>query len=304
MTIRHIKIFEAVCECGCNMTKAAEYLHMTQPAVSLAVSELESYYGVKLFDRIARRLYLSDAGRTFREYAKTITLTFDDMEKTVRDWDARGIIRVGASISIGSMLLPGYVKAFRETHPDTTVKVKINRSDRLEQALSDNSIDFALIEGVVHDPALVCEDYMEDRLAVIVSPETCANGSVLGVSEFSAMPFLLREHGSGTREIFEAAMQAKSIPLPEPLWESLSTAALMNAAEAGIGAAVVPWRMAAERIASGTVSEVFAQGIDFSRKYKIVYHRDKKLTGAALDFLELCRTAESRENPDENAEPY
>ncbi|MBQ8333752.1 MAG: LysR family transcriptional regulator [Clostridia bacterium] len=304
MTIRHIKIFEAVCECGCNMTKAAECLHMTQPAVSLAVSELESYYGVKLFDRIARRLYLSDAGRTFREYAKTITLTFDDMEKTVRDWDARGIIRVGASISIGSMLLPGYVKSFRETHPDTTVKVKINRSDRLEQALSDNSIDFALIEGVVHDPALVCEDYMEDRLAVIVSPETCANGSVLEVSEFSAMPFLLREHGSGTREIFEAAMQAKSIPLPEPLWESLSTAALMNAAEAGIGAAVVPWRMAAERIASGTVSEVFAQGIDFSRKYKIVYHRDKKLTGAALDFLELCRTAESRENPDENAEPY
>ena len=304
MTIRHIRIFEAVCECGCNMTKAAEFLHMTQPAVSLAVSELESYYGVKLFDRIARRLYLSDAGRTFREYAKTITLTFDDMEKTVRDWGAKGIIRVGASISIGSMLLPGYVKAFRAVHPDTTVKVMINRSDRLEAALSDNSIDFALIEGMVHDPALVCEDYMEDRLAVIVSPESYGSGTVLPVKEFATMPFLLREHGSGTREVFEAAMQAKSIPLPEPLWESLSTAALMNAAEAGIGAAVVPWRMAAERIAAGAVSEVFVQGIDFCRKYKIVYHRDKKLTGAALDFLSLCRSAERCEIPDENADTY
>ena len=87
MTLRHIRIFEAVCDCGCNMTRAAESLHMTQPAVSLAVSELESYYGVRLFDRIARRLYLTEAGRAFLDYARRITLTFDDMERTVRDWE-------------------------------------------------------------------------------------------------------------------------------------------------------------------------------------------------------------------------
>lgn len=289
MTIRHIRIFEAVCACGCNTTKAAESLHMTQPAVSLAISELETYYGVRLFDRISRRLYLSDAGIRFREYANTILLTFDDMERTVRDWDAQGILRVGASISIGSMLMPGYVKEFRDSHPDTTVKVKIQRSDKLEQAILENTIDFALIEGMVHDSNLFCEDYMEDRLAVIVAPEQQKNGAVLPADEFLKMPFLLREHGSGTREIFEATLGAKSLPLPEPLWESLSTAALMNAAEAGIGAAVVPWRMAAERIRSGTVSEIFAEGLSFTRKYKIVYHRDKKLTAAALDFLAICR---------------
>ncbi len=289
MTIRHIRIFEAVCGCGCSTTKAAEALHMTQPAVSLAISELESYYGVKLFDRIARRLYLSDAGIRFLAYAKTITLTFDDMEKTVRDWDAKGMIRVGASISIGSMLMPNYVRTFRESHPDTAVKVKIDRSDKLEQAISDNSIDFALIEGMVHDPCLTCEDYMEDSLAVIVSPDTFGNGTVLSKDEFLRMPFLLREHGSGTREIFEAALKTSSVPVPDPIWESLSTAALMNAAEAGIGAAVVPRRMAADRIRAGTVSEIHAEGIGFHRKYKIVYHRDKKLTGSALDFLDLCR---------------
>lgn len=214
------------------------------------------------------------------------------MEKTVRDWNSRGMIRVGASISIGSMLMPQYVKAFREIHPDITVKVKIHRSDRLEEALTENEIDFALIEGIVHQPCLICEDYMEDSLAVIVSPDTCTNGTVLPAEEFIAMPFLLREHGSGTREIFEAALEANSVPLPEPLWESLSTAALMNAAEAGIGAAVVPRRMAAERIRMGTVSEIRAEGIDFRRKYKIVYHRDKKLTRAASDFLNLCRNTE------------
>jgi len=289
MTLRHIRIFEAVCDCGCNTTKAAEVLHMTQPAVSLAVSELESYYGVKLFDRISRRLYLNDAGMRFLEYAKSITLTFDDMEKTIRDWNCRGVIRVGASISIGSMLMPGYVRSFRRSHPDITVKVTIQRSDRLEAALCENELDFALIEGIVHQPYLFCEDYMEDSLAVIVSPDTCPNGTVLPIEEFLSMPFLLREHGSGTREIFEAALEANSIPLPDPLWESLSTAALMNAAEAGIGAAVVPRRMAAERIRNGTVSEIRAECIDFRRKYKIVYHRDKKLSPAASEFLDLCR---------------
>ena len=83
MTIRHIRIFEAVCDAGCNTTRAAEALHMTQPAVSLAISELESYYGVLLFDRIARRLYLTEAGAEFLDYARRITLTFDDMETKV-----------------------------------------------------------------------------------------------------------------------------------------------------------------------------------------------------------------------------
>ena len=106
MTVRHMKIFKTVCECGCSITKAAEKLNMTQPAVSLAVSELENYYGIKLFDRISRRLYLSEAGKMFLEYANTITLTFDDMEKRIRSWEKTGVVRVGASISIGAMLMP------------------------------------------------------------------------------------------------------------------------------------------------------------------------------------------------------
>ena len=163
MTLRHIRIFEAVCDCGCNMTRAAESLRMTQPAVSLAVSELESYYGVRLFDRIARRLYLTEAGRAFLDYARRITLTFDDMERTVRDWEERGRVRVGASVSIGAKLMPSYAADFREKWPGTEVRVRIDRSDKLEAALAENELDFALIEGIVHNPDLVSEDYLADH---------------------------------------------------------------------------------------------------------------------------------------------
>lgn len=288
MTLRHIRIFEAVCDCGCNMTRAAETLHMTQPAVSLAVSELESYYGVRLFDRISRRLYLTEAGRRFLDYARRITLTFEDMERTVRDWDEKGSLRVGASISIGAKLMPSYVAAFREIRPETEVRVRIDRSDKLEDALAGNELDFALIEGIVHNPDLAAEDYLEDRLALITSRHE--SGAVLTKEEFLAEDLLLRERGSGTREIFESAMTAADCPVPEPVWESLSTAALVNAAAAGLGVAVVPRRMVEETIARGEVAEIFVEGLKLDRKYKLVRHREKKLTRAAEAFMELCRS--------------
>lgn len=289
MTIRHIRVFLAVCEAGCSMTRAAEILHMTQPAVSLAVAELESYYDIKLFDRISRRLYLSEAGEKMREYAEAVVLMFDDMEKTVREWGEKGEIRVGASISIGSKLLPAYTAVYKKIRPETKVSVKINRSDILEEALLKNEIDFALIEGIVHDRGLVSEDFMEDSLALIASVELYKNGAVLKPEEFLASDILLREHGSGTREVFESALSAASYPLPEPVWESLSTAALIHAASAGLGIAVVPRRMVADNIQNGEVSEISIENIAFARKYKIVYHKDKHLTRAAQDFIDLCR---------------
>ncbi len=262
---------------------------MTQPAVSLAISELENYYGVRLFDRISRRLYLSEAGRRFRDYARSISLTFDDMEKTLREWEKSGTIRVGASISIGSMLLPEYVSRFKITHPDTMVQVKVDRSDRLEHATIDNELDFAMMEGIVHDENLISEDFMEDSLAVIASSTQFQNGDTVTPDEFLRMNFLLREHGSGTREVFDSTLAALEYPLPEPVWESLSTAALMNAACAGLGVAIIPKRMAVEKLASGQVAQIYVEGIEFRRKYKIVYHKNKHLIAAAVEFLDLCR---------------
>ena len=112
MTLRHMKIFMAVCDNRCNTTHAAESLHMTQPAVSLAIKDLEQYYGVKLFERLGGRLAITEAGQRLREYAAHISSLFDEMEKEIRDWDYFGVLRVGASITIGSQFLPNYVKSF------------------------------------------------------------------------------------------------------------------------------------------------------------------------------------------------
>lgn len=292
MTIRHLKIFLAVCSNGFNTTKAADSLHMTQPAVSLAIKELEQYYGVTLFDRIGRRLQISEAGQRFQEYATHIISVFDDMEKGMRNWDSFGLLRVGASITIGSQFLPNYVRAFYSRHPGTEVRALIGPSEQLEQKILSNELDFALIEGVCHVPTFVCEEYMEDRLTVICPPNSgFHHGQEISVEEFQRQKFLLREHGSGTREVFDHVIEQAGFSV-SPVWEAMSTTALVNAVINGLGIAVLPHRMIVGSLRKNLVIAVKVKGLDFCRKFHIIYHREKFLTASAKAFLDLCRNYE------------
>lgn len=293
MTIRHMKIFRAVCENGFHSTKAAEQLHMTQPAVSLAVKELEQYYGVRLFDRMGRRLQITDAGRHFWQYAIHITDLFENMETGLRNWDFRGMLRVGASITIGSQFLPGYVKAFSEKCPGIDVRVTVEQSDRLEQKLLANELDFALIEGIAHDPCIVSEAYMEDRLCVIASArQGWSAGTVLSRETFASQRFLLRERGSGTREVFERVMEQAGLHVV-PAWEAMSTTALVNAVIQGLGISVLPCRMVLPAVERGEVVPVAVEGLEFQRHFYMIHHRDKFLTASAKQFMELCRAGDA-----------
>lgn len=292
MTIRHLKIFLAVCDGGCNTTRAAEALTMAQPAVSLALKELEQYYGVVLFDRVGRHLQITEAGKRLWEYASHITSLFDDMEKGMRDWDTFGLLRVGASITIGSQFLPNYVKAFYARHPGTEIRAVIEPSDRLEAQILSSDLDLALMEGVSHSPSLESEEYMEDHLVVICPARgRFVQGQTLTQEEFRSQKFLLREPGSGTRETFQRAMEEAGLAV-EPIWEAMSTTALVNAVINGLGITVLPHRMVLGPLSKGLVVSVRVEGLEFRRKYYIVRHRAKYLTASARAFLDLCRSYE------------
>ncbi len=265
---------------------------MAQPAVSLALKELEQYYGVVLFDRVGRHLQITAAGKRLWEYASHITSLFDDMEKGMRDWDTFGILRVGASITIGSQFLPNYVKAFYTRHPGTEIRAVIEPSDRLEAQILSSDLDLALMEGVSHSPSLESEEYMEDHLVVICPARgRFVQGQTLTQEEFRSQKFLLREPGSGTRETFQRAMEEAGLAV-EPIWEAMSTTALVNAVINGLGITVLPHRMVLGPLSKGLVVSVRVEGLEFRRKYYIVRHRAKYLTASARAFLDLCRSYE------------
>lgn len=292
MTIRHIKIFLGVCAHDCNTTKAAEALHMTQPAVSLAIRELEQYYGVKLFDRIGRRLCISPAGQHFGEYAAHIAALFDDMEKGMRNWDSFGLLRVGASITVGSQFLPNYVKAFYNRYPGTQIKALVAPSDDLEERILKNELDLALIEGMAHTSSLISIPYMEDRLAVICPANSgFQSGEEISLEVFRQLNILLREPGSGTREVFDRVLAEAGYTI-EPVWEAMSTTALVNAVINGLGTAVLPLRMIIEPLERGLVTPIRVKGLDFRRRFNMIYHKEKFLTASAKAFIELCQNYE------------
>lgn len=288
MTLRHMRIFVAVCSAN-SITRAAEKLHIAQPAVSVAVRELEDYYGVKLFDRMSRRLYLTDMGRNFLEYAAHIVALFDDMERSIRQWEHAGKLRIGASITIGTHLMPRYVNAFYKDHPQSSVDVFIGSSDIIEKKILQNGLDFALIEGTVHSQSILCETFTTDRLAVICSPDDplCGKETVT-IAHLLSRPLLLRETGSGTRELFDHALASLEYGYT-PAWESTSTEALINATGEGLGVSVLPYMLVQDALKKGAVVELQIEGLHLNRGLHVIRHKNKLLTGLAKEFIEMCR---------------
>ena len=171
MTVRHMRIFLAVYRCG-GITSAAQQLHMTQPAVTRAIQELESYYGVKLFERMGRRLPVTEVGKRFYSQAVHIVDLFDNMETSLRNWDALGVLRVGATIMLGNMLLPDLILRFKKDHPGIRVQVMIENGESLCRALLDNELDLALIEGGVEEADLTEEVFARDELVLTLRTRT------------------------------------------------------------------------------------------------------------------------------------
>ena len=192
MTVRHMKIFLQVYQ-TLNMTRAAELLHMTQPAVTRTIQEIEQYYGVRLFERINRRLYVTESGKELYAHALHIVDTFDAMEKGMRNWDEFGVLRVGASITLGNFLLPDLTVAFQTEHPNLQVRALISNGRQLQEALMDNRLDLALIEGGVSEPNLRSEVFSRDRLILILPPDhPLCRTETLNLQDITSYPMLLR----------------------------------------------------------------------------------------------------------------
>ncbi len=288
MTLRHIKIFTAVFRCS-SVTKAAAELHLAQPSVSLAVKELEEYYGVRLFERIGRSISPTEAGKEFYGYALHIVSLFDEMEKKIRNWDTVGSLRIGASITIGTRILPVLLKEFRKEYPELRTEAFVGRSQAIEQRILDNAADIGLIENQPGNPDLCAIPFMQDELCAVVPPDHPLAGrkKAAALEELAQYPFLMREKGSAGREILDACFEVSQLSV-RPVLESSSTQAIVSSVAEGLGVAVLPYLLVRKDIAEGTVSQVPLVH-PLRRSLNIIYHKSKYVTDNMKAFMELCR---------------
>lgn len=288
MTLRHLQIFRVLCENDCSTTKAAQALNMTQPAVSLAIKELEQRYNVVLFDRIGRRLVITQAGKRLADYCRSIENLFDDMENEMKNWDRQGTIRVGATLTIGARFLPAYVKKFMAIYPNIDVKGLCAPVYILEKKIINNELDIAFSEGLIQNPLIITEEYMEDHFVVIAAADgKYKAGQEISLEEFCHSRIVLRETGSNSRKIFDSACEKAGFKA-EPVWECASNDSLLGTVINGIGLGVLSYRLVGEAVQNNLIVPLKVKGLDLSRKFYIVHHKDKKLSSAVKYFLYLC----------------
>lgn len=294
MTLRHIRIFLSVFQNN-GITKAAQELHIAQPSVSLAVKEMEEYYGTKLFDRIGKKIYPTQNGRRLYDYALKICGLFDEANRNVKNPDTLGEIRIGASITTGTKLLPDILKRYKTIRPEITVTAVVGNSDEIEKKVLANEIDVGFTEKQPQSPEILAEPFGADRLcAVAAHGGTLAGAKRVTPEQLAREPFLTREKGSAVREITDAYFAVAGLTIT-PVMESTGTQALLNAAERGIGVAILPYLLAKERLDSGTLCEIPLVP-EIKRDLNIIRHKSKFLSPAVEEFCALWKTNNTPKN--------
>lgn len=233
MTLRHLEIFLAVAETG-SMRKAAEKLYISQPTVSGAIREMEEEYDVLLFERLNQRLFITPEGRQLTIYARELLSLFHEMEYTLRHSSDHAILRIGATLTVGTCVLPEILRQLEEQkHIPTSVQVENTRT--IVQRLAEGALDIGFVEGEVHHPDLVVLPVTADSLTAV-----CAHAAPpMTLAELcQTYPLLMREKGSGTREMTDRILAEKGISC-DIRWECSNTQTLLQAAESGLGVTII-----------------------------------------------------------------
>ena len=265
MTRRHLEIFSAVCAQE-SFTRAAEQLNMAQPAVSLAIRELEVFYNVRLFERMNRRVYLTEAGRTLRQYADTVLSQFQESVEVLRESGAQGACRFGVHVTLGETRLAGILAHLAEALPEITVRASIHNSRETERMILQNELDFAVVDNVTVSPHYLVEPLCGEELAAVCAPGYLEGKNSLTLAELAEERLLLRERGSGTRNSVDAGLQGAGATA-QPVVESVSTAALLACARAGLGITLLPRSLVVADLERGDLRELAVEDGGFHRSY-------------------------------------
>ncbi|MGH4030671.1 LysR family transcriptional regulator [Actinomycetota bacterium Odt1-20B] len=283
-----LELLLAVARLG-SLGRAARELGITQPAASSRVRSMERQLGVALVERSPRGSRLTDAGALVTDWARRVVEAaeaFDAGAQALRDRrDSR--LRVAASMTIAEYLLPGWLIALRGQRPDTAVSLLAGNSAVVAERVLGGEADLGFVEGLTLPTGLDSAVIAHDRLIVVTAPDHrwARRRKPLGAGELADTPLILREQGSGTRQVLDAALGG----LARPLMELSSTTAVKAAAVSGAGPAVLSELAVGEELSARRLVEVPLDGVRLGRALRAVWPTGQRPVGPARDLLGLTR---------------
>jgi len=292
-----LKVFRTVAD-NLNFRQAAEALYLTQPAVTLQIKALEEELGVPLFDRTENRVALTEAGRILLKHAKKVEgLTARARQELARlVGEEEGDLSAGASTTIAQYLLPKLIGEFRRSNPKIRLSLLGANTEKIVLGILDGTLAIGLIEGPSLHRDLGEEPFVADEIVVVVPSKHDWVGQRVETQQLLKAPLILREKGSGTRRVVEAALKAAGIPMKHThvIMELDSTEAIKSAVEAGLGVGFVSRRAIQKELELDTLREVHIAKLSMQRIFSIIYPRGPEPRGAAGVFLRFLREKRDR----------
>jgi DNA-binding transcriptional LysR family regulator len=292
MADRRLQVFHTVARL-LSFTKAAETLHMTQPAVTFQVRQLEEYFNTRLFDRTHNRISLTEAGARVYQFSDKIFELYGEMENAVREMtgEISGSLTIGASTTIAEYMLPALLGDFRSRYPDVSIHLKVSNTDGIVSMVENNTIDLGVVEAPVSNKNLVVDECRRDNLVAIVPPgHPKADLDKVTLDELLEFPFICREEGSGTREVIgeHMAQHAKCDACMNIAMELGSPEAVKGAVEAGMGISVVSNATIQKELRLGTLVAIELDP-PLERPFSFVHQKQKFRVRVMEELLDFAR---------------
>ncbi len=282
MTLRHYRILREIARTG-NFTKAAEQLYLTQSAVSHAVREMEDKAGTALFDRLPKGVRLTPCGLRLLEEATPILTACEALDARMETLEDETPLHLVSSITIASFWLPRLLRRFAAVRPQTPVEVEVVSAGDAVELLRAGGADLALVEGVPPQGPFLCTPFASYRLVVVAAP-FYRPGPDLSIQELCGEKLLLRQKGSAIRDTFDSALLLSGLT-PRPVWTSINSTALIEAAKAGLGITILPDLLVRGSIEDGSLAELHVRGLSLHNDLNAIRHRGKYETAPLSDLL-------------------
>lgn len=292
MADRRLQVFHAVAR-FLSFTKAAEALHMTQPAVTFQVKQLEEQFNTRLFDRKHSRVSLTEAGIVVYEYAERIMGMYGELQNRVGEisGQVRGLLTLGASTTIAEYLLPRILGDFKDLYPEVQVRLNVGNSERIISMVEDNTVDLAIVEGSVANKTLMVSHCCSDEMVLVMPSDHILNKkSKVSAADLLKYDFISREVGSGTREVInEYIVSAGLHPADLRITMELgSPESVKGAVEGGLGISIVSQSTVKKEV---TLGSLVARPLEpkLTRPFVFVYQKQKFRSHVVAEFLEYAK---------------
>jgi len=288
-----LRVFCAVAETK-SFSKASELIHLTQPAVSLQIQAMEELYETRLFDRSGNSINLTPAGEILYKRAKEILALYAEAQQNISEitGSIKGSLSIGASSTIGNYLLPHIIAAFKKKVPQVNISLVVSNTKIITERLNAGEIDIALVEGDVSKQRFSVETLLSDELVVIMSPaHPWAERRSLSAIELTKEPLILREDGSGTRQIILKHLDEHGIKLDQLKIALVmgSTEAIKGAVEEGLGVSIMSGWAVRKWLKQGLLKASTFKDLKFNRNFSIISPKRNYSTHTAKEFLNFLK---------------